>query len=125
MAGLLLSSVSSFSTLPTRNTGKPTASTEAVAIEAAQRRPLRGPEGTARSPLNQPLVDEASRVAQQAQELVTSRPERSKLNSRRFGQASIDAMIETAVDDRLASKKTVKQSEFGYGAPSTRSSQQL
>lgn len=41
------------------------------------------------------------------------------------GQASIDLIIKNAHADRISSKKTIQQLEFGHGAPSTRAHQTL
>lgn len=41
------------------------------------------------------------------------------------GQASIDQLVKHAQSDRLTSKRTVKQLQFGHGAPGTRAKQSL
>jgi hypothetical protein len=41
------------------------------------------------------------------------------------GQASIDAIIANAASDRITSKKTAKQLQFGRGAPGTRDHETL
>lgn len=48
-----------------------------------------------------------------------------KPSGRLFGQASIDLIVQHATEYRLTSKKTVKQLQFGHGAPSTRQQQSL
>lgn len=48
-----------------------------------------------------------------------------KTSGRHVGQASIASVIEHAAEDRTTSKKTVKQLEFGHGAPGTRLIQEL
>ena len=52
-------------------------------------------------------------------------PEPSKRSNRHPGQASIDQIIQAASEDRLTSKRTAKQLEFGRGAPGTRAKQEL
>src|ERR1700760_684659 len=52
-------------------------------------------------------------------------PAQTKRAKNRSGQASIDLIVEFAARDRVLSKKTVKQLEFGYGAPMTREHQSL
>lgn len=51
-------------------------------------------------------------------------PENDK-RSYLIGQDSIDSIIENSARNRLASKKTVKQLQFGHGAPGTREKQDL
>jgi hypothetical protein len=45
--------------------------------------------------------------------------------AKRPGQASIDQIVQHAIDDRLSSKRTIKKLQFGYGAPRTIESQTL
>ena len=52
-------------------------------------------------------------------------PDPSKASSKTPGLASIAQIVADAEDDRNSSKKTVKQLEFGSGAPSTRLAQEL
>lgn len=51
-------------------------------------------------------------------------PETDK-RGRAVGQESIDQIIQNSAVNRLASKKRVKQLQFGYGAPSYRFAQDL
>ena len=48
-----------------------------------------------------------------------------KSKRRNVGQQSIEDIIRDATQDRLESKKTYKQLEFGFGAPGTREKQDL
>ncbi|KAK9239336.1 hypothetical protein V1525DRAFT_417743 [Lipomyces kononenkoae] len=52
-------------------------------------------------------------------------PVPSKASARRPGQASIAKIIEEASNDRLSSKRALRQLQFGRGAPSTRKVQEL
>ncbi|KAK9246717.1 hypothetical protein V1506DRAFT_505362 [Lipomyces tetrasporus] len=52
-------------------------------------------------------------------------PAPSKASGRRPGQASIAKIIEEASNDRLSSKRTLRQLQFGHGAPGTRENQEL
>lgn len=52
-------------------------------------------------------------------------PPPSKTSGRDPGQASIAQIIQNASNDRLTTKRTVKQLQFGCGAPGTRVQQEL
>ena len=52
-------------------------------------------------------------------------PGPSKASSKTPGLASITQIVADADDDRISSKRRVKQLEFGNGAPSTRLTQEL
>lgn len=52
-------------------------------------------------------------------------PRHSRIADYQTGLASIAQIVADAEDDRISSKKTVKQLEFGSGAPSTRLAQEL
>ncbi|KAK4499653.1 hypothetical protein PRZ48_010171 [Zasmidium cellare] len=56
---------------------------------------------------------------------VVSADDDIQLPSRRIGQKSIEKILENAADNRLSSKKTVKQMKFGNGAAGTRIAQTL
>ena len=58
-------------------------------------------------------------------DLVFSPNPSSKKKRAGAGEKSIQEMLITAVDDRIASKREVKQLEFGRGAPGTQSAQSL
>lgn len=52
-------------------------------------------------------------------------PAQTKCSNRKPGAASISQIIENAEKDRLSSKQTAKQLQFGRGAPGTRYIQDL
>jgi hypothetical protein len=52
-------------------------------------------------------------------------PASNNPTGRCFGQASIELIVQHAAEYRLASKKTVKQLQFGHGPPRTRQQQSV
>ncbi|KAK9238767.1 hypothetical protein V1525DRAFT_387155 [Lipomyces kononenkoae] len=52
-------------------------------------------------------------------------PAPSKASGRRPGQVSIAKIIQETSNDRMSSKRAIKQLQFGRGAPGTRRAQEL